>query len=597
MKLKIDHDDLSQEKKEITKAGKLRWVHWVIVLLSLFITFIAWYFTKKNIEEKAVLQFDRQVNQVILLISERMQKYEDALWSAGATLQMKKNKISPKEWKHFSQSLNLEQKYPGIDGIGIVDYVTREAENLYIADQKKLRPNFNIHPPHSEEFLLPIKYIEPLAANQKALGLDLAFETNRKTAALKARDTGKAQITGPITLVQDQQKTPGFLFYAPIYKNNELKNKAQHQDNFLSFVYAPFVVHRLMEGTLKRKNRHVGIKITDGKNVIYNELTTKTKFFDPKPLFKKKQLINFYGRKWNFEISTDKFFRQNAESNQPTIILLAGITIDLLLLTLFLTLSRANRRAISYADKMTDGYKARTLELNRSILDLSRSNSDLENFAYAASHDLQEPLRMVASSCDLLKQKYADQFDEIGTEFLGFAISGAKRMQSLVDDILKFSRINPGDIELIDVDMNEILEFIKIDLKTLIAERNVQIISDPLPNVLAHESYIKMVLQNLIQNGIKFNKQETPVIKVTAKKENNHYVFSVSDNGIGIDRKFEKKIFDIFVRLHSKDDYLGTGIGLAMVRKIILLHDGNIWLEPQDKQTTGSTFSFTLPLT
>lgn len=249
-------------------SAKLHIFHWVVIVFSLLLTIVAWNFSKKQLEEKTDNKFNREADQVLELISERLQKYEDALWSGVAAIKANGGQISYKEWKTFSTSLRLELKYPGINGIGIVDYVTAADFDDYILKIRRQIPEFKVHPEREAEDYWPITFIEPLTSNARALGLDMGHEKNRLTAAKKARDTGTAQITGPIILIQDSGMTPGFLFYAPYYKQGLLNRENGRQEHLAGLVYAPFVVRQLMAGTLEKAKRHVGIKIVDDNEVL-----------------------------------------------------------------------------------------------------------------------------------------------------------------------------------------------------------------------------------------------------------------------------------------------------------------------------------------
>ncbi|MBT5550618.1 MAG: hypothetical protein HOJ79_09090 [Nitrospina sp.] len=212
--------NIKYDRKSMDQSGTLHWYHWLVVILSILLTLFAWHFSKKQVDEKNKIQFLREADQIAELISERMRKYEDGLWGGVAGIQAKGGDISLDDWGIFADSLQINFKYPGINGIGVVHYIPPQKLNSYLEKQRKQRPDFHIHPKHNENEHFPITYIEPVNVNAKAIGLDMAHETNRYTAAKKARDTGLAQITGPITLVQDEGKTPGFLFYAPFYKEN-----------------------------------------------------------------------------------------------------------------------------------------------------------------------------------------------------------------------------------------------------------------------------------------------------------------------------------------------------------------------------------------
>jgi len=252
------------DRHKLEKAGTLHWFHWLIVVLSICLTFAAWYFSKNQLREKQAIRFEREADQMVELILERMIKYEDALWGGVALVHTLGDDVDYDQWLHYTTSIQIEKKYPGINGIGVIHALQADEVPSYLAKQRKRRPDYHIHPEHEGNEYYPITYIEPLVGNEKAVGLDMAHEANRFTTALKARDTGDAQITGPIVLVQDAKKTPGFLFYAPFYRKGVYDSVDDRRANFVGMVYAPFVIQKLMEGVLAKQKRQVGIRMADG---------------------------------------------------------------------------------------------------------------------------------------------------------------------------------------------------------------------------------------------------------------------------------------------------------------------------------------------
>ena len=238
--------------------------------------------------------------------------------------------------------------------------------------------------------------------------------------------------------------------------------------------------------------------------------------------------------------------------------------------------------------------KKAEIMLKLKIEELKRSNEELEQFAYVSSHDLQEPLRMITSYLQLLQRKYQGNLDDKADKYINFAVDGAVRMQNLIIDLLEYSRVDTGDDEPGSIDCKFILNKVLFDIKAVIKENNATISHDPLPEVMADSTQIVQVFQNLIINGIKFHGEEAPKIHISAEKIANEWVFSVQDNGIGIDQQYSERIFEIFKRLNSRDRYPGTGMGLAICKKIVERHGGRIWVE--SKLGKGSTFYFTLPI-
>jgi light-regulated signal transduction histidine kinase (bacteriophytochrome) len=234
--------------------------------------------------------------------------------------------------------------------------------------------------------------------------------------------------------------------------------------------------------------------------------------------------------------------------------------------------------------------KEKLEQLNEKLL---HSNRDLEQFAYVASHDLQEPLRAVNSYAQLLTQKYEGHLDAKADKYLGYIMEGATRMQQLINDLLEFSRVGTHGKNLQGIDTEVILSQVLADLKVAIAESQAVVTHDPLPTVIGDEIQLIQLFQNLIGNAIKFCQDKPPRVHISTEQKQKEWVFEVRDNGIGMESEFFERIFTLFQRLHSRTEYPGTGIGLAVCKKIVERHGGQIWVESTLGE--GTTFYFSIP--
>ncbi|HZZ95900.1 MAG TPA: ATP-binding protein [Jatrophihabitantaceae bacterium] len=252
-----------------------------------------------------------------------------------------------------------------------------------------------------------------------------------------------------------------------------------------------------------------------------------------------------------------------------------------------------NRMRARIANELSRVELARVRLVDRSE-ELSRSNADLEQFAYVASHDLSEPLRKVANFCQLLERQYGDQLDDKAKHYIAFAVDGAKRMQTLINDLLSFSRVGRTTAGFEPVDTGQVVTRALATLEDRIVAAGAEIVRGPMPVLDGDATLLVALFQNLVGNSLKYRDTERPPrINITATRQGSDWMFTVTDNGIGIERQYAERIFTIFQRLHLRDKYGGTGIGLALCRKIVEFHKGTIWLAESDGP--GATFQFTIP--
>lgn len=579
------------------KGGRITAFHLLIIGLSLTLTLAAWQYSIRQVETRTASRFEAARDQTLGLITDRMKRYEDGLWAGVAAVESHGGAISYENWRTFARNLGIEERYPGINGIGVIHYHSADTLGPFLSDQRMARPDFRVHPVHDQPEKMPITYIEPEAINAAAVGLDVAHEVNRRTAALASRDTGTAQITGPIVLVQDAERTSGFLFYAPFYAGGRQSDIVARRENFRGTVYAPFVVHKLMEGLLAKDLRSVRFSIRDAGQLIYDEHGDADPGLDPDPMFAEEVALDLYGRNWVIDMRTDLGFRAENASTKPTIILLAGLFIETLIVALIFLMSRANGRAIAYADRVTQALRAERAKLVATNEELSAKNEEVERFAYVASHDLKTPIRGINGLTDMVEEDLEDYFaspaanPDVKTN-LERIHDRIRRMEDLTSGIMALSRISSADRDATPVRLGDMVNELIVDFglrdhQVVLTGGSELIRCDP--------GSFHSVLENLVGNAIKHHRTADALrIDVTASATDDRLRVSVADNGPGIDPAFHARIFEVFQTLRSEGTPDSTGIGLAIVRKAVEQHGGTVTLVSAPGE--GASFGFDWPL-
>ena len=574
-----------EQRNKLIHAGQMHLVHWLIIFLSIVLTFSAWYYSKSQLNQKLEAKFQRNAEQVVNLVKERMGLYENALWGGVAFIDSVDNDITYTQWLAYSTSLKIDLVYPGINGIGIIYNVQLDQMADYMAKQLALRPDYSLHPNHQESEYWPITYVEPAAPNKKAIGLDMAFEANRYSSIKKARDTGQAQLTAPITLVQDAKKTPGFLFYTPFYQGGRKpENIEERRKSIVGVTYAPFIMKNLMQGTLAEQNRHVSIQISDAGELLFDDNSDEgTQDIDTNPLFSKEVDAELYGRVWKFLIQSNLSFREESTSNQSSFILIGGLTIDGLLLGLFLFLSRANRQALLYADEMTVALKSKTKHLEK-------SNSDLEQFSYIASHDLKSPLNAIKQLVGWIKEDCQDILPEDSKKHLNLLSQRSQRMMKLLNDLLDYSRINRDEFKNERVNLNDLSQ----DILQLLDIPQSFTFSAPDIDINIPQAPLEIVLRNLISNATKHHDKKSGHIVLSYDSNIEFHTFVIEDDGPGIPEEFHDKAMEMFQTLQSRDKVEGSGMGLAMIIRIVEHYQGSLAFDSDGERGTRVTIKWRL---
>jgi CHASE1-domain containing sensor protein len=584
--------------KAVTLKGLLHHpaTAWVILLLSLVLTGAAWYLSDNFVQQRARDRFNFQMQDVKASIQRRMLEYE-AVLRGGIGLFKASERVSRQAWRIYAENLQVDRYFPGIQGLGYSQVVLPQGLQRH---EQQLReegfPDYRVKPPGERPLYTAIVFLEPFDfRNQRAFGYDMFSESTRREAMQRARDTGVAALSGRVTLVQetDDDVQSGVLIYLPLYESGRSPaNLAQRQATLRGFVYAPFRMGDLMQGILGADQGGIEFELYDGAlpsldSLLYQSGVGPLRAIDRRQPedYDGLDQMEIAGRVWTLYIRAHQGFLSRAEESQPLLVAVGGVLVDVLLFVIIGSIARQQRRAEAMAMAMTT--------------DLRRSNADLEQFAYASSHDMRQPLRMVSSYLQLLEEALRPQLQRDTAEYLKYAIDGAQRMDQMLDALLEYSRVGSGNPPRQHCSsrglLDEALRYLQPEIDGAGA---VVRIHGKWPDIWVVPDEMVRLFQNLIGNAVKFRVADRVPqidIEVQPTADNRNLQFSVTDNGIGLQVDQQTRLFKVFERLHSRERYTGTGIGLALSRKIIERHAGCIWVESAG-ENAGCRFVFELPV-
>ncbi len=584
---------------------------WVILAMSVVVTIIAYYISNEWVTQASKSRFTFKAEDIHTAIKKRMNEQEAALWG-GVGLFNASNEVSRAEWKVYVKSLRLQKYLPGLQGYGFAEAVSHDDKQAHI---EKIRnegfPEFKISPPGKREIYTSIIYLEPFQdRNLRAFGYDMFSEPTRREALERARDTGEVAVSGKVTLVQetDNDVQFGFLMYLPVYYKHMPTSTVEEKRLALNgYVYSPFRIRDLMQGILGKRDNIIDFRIYDS-NVKERLLYDSSNKYTPNLVSKENQFITsrpltIGGRPWLLEFRSKPGFISQNEQNQPLLIAAGGILIDILLFITISSLSSQRKRAHDLALRMTDELrfakvKAEIGEKNETELrkleqesnkKLKNANEGLLGFNRIVAHDLRSPLKRIEAFLSILRQDYVKDLDEEGKNVFDRIENASIKMRELLDSLLEYTRcgnfLDEGDPILINNFIERALD--EFDFEASNANIQVDLYADTTCSINGNEDLLTLVMQNLISNSIKFNDRDIPSIFITNQLlPNNMLEISVSDDGIGIAPQYAERVFNIFSRLHNEEDYEGTGIGLAICKKIITDHNGNIFIDQSYNQGT-----------
>lgn len=696
-----------------------------VLVITLLATVSAASLAQEAEEERSRARFDAAADQAELAILYRMGDYEQVLRGARGLFVADPN-TTRTEWRSYIDALDVERRYPGIQGIGWTKLLRPDEVEAHEASiRAEGFPDYAVRPEGERDLYTSIVYLEPFSGrNLRAFGYDMYSDPVRRDAMDRARDTGHAALSGKVRLVQETEEDVqnGFLLYLPVYRNGMPTDTVEaRREATLGWVYSPFRAGDLMAGILG-PNPDLRLFIYDTASVEDATLLFASENVTATPSANHREnTIKVAGREWSLRIEDTPDAGTPGFANRPTLVLLGGSSISILLFALAWNLASTRTRAESLAEsmvaKLREGERAlresgeklaltleasrigtwqwdlvqnvmtwdpqmhaifglapgtfggtlddfigfvhpddqvrvrKTIEdavehggeyvmdyriiradgvprhlesrgrgyldeegrplrmtgvrldvtdrraaqeaLERQAAALARSNADLQQFAYVASHDLKMPLRHVASYAELLEKRNKEKLDERSEQFIQQIIGGVHRMGELIDNLLVYSRVETQGRPLGPTSADKACRDALGTLEPMRAETAARIDIAPLPDVLADEIQLRQLFQNLLQNAMKYRREDVPPhVTVDARQTDGWCEFSVRDNGIGIDPAAQETVFLMFHRLPPAHDLPGHGMGLAIAKRIVERHGGRIWVESSPGR--GATFRFTL---
>lgn len=592
----------------------------LLVVFSLMVVLFAFISGREQarIESDFLVQgarFETELNQTIEAALNVLESMEGLFASA--------EDIRPYQFEIFGN--RLLKHLPGVAGLSWNSWVPHAQRKAFESSARRNGlPGFRITewgadrrmvPADTAEEYVPITFYVSRQPDEIAIGYNVLSEPVRRAALERARDTGRAAASGPVPLVQHPDDE-GFLVFAPVYRHGiqptTLDARRRHLEGF---VVAAFRIHDLVETTLRR------LQGFEGKVRLYDTTGSTPQLLysnaDTAPVgFKSELALDVAGRQWRADVQWPEQALLARRSWSAWLVLAGGLMLTALLGILLLTTIGRTGRVESLVTLRTRELAQANAKLGEHSAALANSNRELEQFAYVTSHDLKAPLRTISSFVQLLEQRFTGVLGTEGREFLSFIADGARHMQGLIDDLLKLSQVDRRQLALAPMRLQAAVDRACSNLAADLAANGAQVKADPLPEVRGDVGMLSQLFQNLIANSIKFMPAgRKPQLRIEAHPEGTHWDTQesalsrwqriesrpegtrwhviVSDNGIGMDERHLEQIFSVFKRLHTADQYPGNGIGLAICKKVVAFHGGEIWA--RSELGHGTAIHFTLP--
>jgi signal transduction histidine kinase len=558
------------------------------------------------IASNANLRFQREASDARHLIERRILSYIEIIHGLRALFATRET-VDRDEFHRYVSALDLPRNFPGFELLNYAAHVPaanrrgfEEAVRRDTSLQPRGYPDFAIRPGGERESYLVLVYLEPMEGNEAAFGLDVSANARVAQAIAAARDTGELTASGRLILTKGD---PGLAMRMAVYKTGmPLATVEQRRAAYVGSVGAGFNVRRLMRGALSESSPdYLRFRLHDagpaggrpastgptGDSLLFdsdNLAGVASGHSDAKEDFVAVLPMGVGGRVWELHFRA----RRDAVIGKfdlllPWLVLLGGGASSLLLYEMFRSVVSSRSRALAMAAEV----RQRTAELEDAV-------SELESFSYSVSHDLRAPLRHMSGFAGLLRERWRELDTATAARYLTNISEGATKMGALIDDLLAFSRTGRAPLKLRRVDLGPLVEEVRRECVGDAGERSIEWKVGPLPAVEADPALLRIALVNLIGNAVKFTgERERAVIEIGAQKQAPaEAVVYIRDNGVGFEMRYAEKLFGVFQRLHGEGEFPGTGVGLAMVRRIVQRHGGRIWAEAVPHE--GATFYLTL---
>lgn len=593
----------------IKRQAQLKWVsdnYWLAIvvpsLLILIITFLSYQSARQEEMNFIEQSFQHDAKTSISELEQSFAIYVNTLFSIKSFYESSEF-VSREEFRTFT-TFGIRE-HPGILALAWAPIVSSDQREQFEQSARgEGLETFQFKKWTGSEWLatseqwateyFPVFYAAPNETGN-GMGIDFGTDPVRRQAIEQARMTGSLTATSPILLLNNkEQNEVGLLLFLPV-------NDPQIGD-VVGFISGVFRFEDVIQTSLPNlESKRLLLQVSDITDSESGELLiSQINNNNTSTPFKYVDTYEFGGRVWQATVVAAPNYLKSHQTGRPTFILIGGIIIAAMIgaiiwgvgLRIKLVeemITKSNELEVVNADLI-----AVSAKLTKSKARLERNNQELRQFAYVASHDLQEPLRAVSSYIQLLSRRYKGELDDDADEFIDFAVDGTLRMKQLINDLLTYSRLDRLVEEMMWIDLNGVVDIACQNLSMQVEETSAVISYEDLPTVWGSQTLLVQLFQNLISNGIKFqNADNQPQIIIEAQQEFDRYLLTIMDNGIGFDNQYSDRIFKIFQRLHNQEVYSGTGIGLAICRKVIERHNGRIWVE--STLGGGTTFYFTLP--